>query len=406
MFRTQLAASLSVVLLTGSLIWGSNLRGPEFLAGVEEGFGHIYNLDYEQANASFQRLRTRFPQHPAPPLYLATAIWLRELFQRQEFNLQQFVSPGYFDKPSSRQMPAADRRRFEELMAESKQLAEKLVEQDPSDKDVRYFIGSLHGIRGSFAMTIDRSKTQAFRHGRQAYKMHLALVEEDPQFHDAYMSVGLYEYIAGNLPWYIKWLAAIIGYRGNKGRGFEYLGRASENGIFVADDARLLQMFLYVREGMYVEALANIEKLKERATKNFILRLNEAQVLERMGRPNQAAETYLEVLDLANRGVPNFHLLPLPTMRLQLGKKLFELNQLEPALEHLRQAATEDSLPLNGRLEAQLASGQILDLLGRRAEAQECYRAVLEKTDRGVVYKRARRFLKKPYTGGRRVKRS
>ena len=73
MFRTQLAASLSVVLLTGSLIWGSNLRGPEFLAGVEEGFGHIYNLDYEQANASFQRLRTRFPQHPAPPLYLATA---------------------------------------------------------------------------------------------------------------------------------------------------------------------------------------------------------------------------------------------------------------------------------------------------------------------------------------------
>lgn len=403
MSRARLAASLPIVWLTGSLIWGGNLRGPEFLAGAEEGFGHIYNLDYEQATASFERLRTRFPQHPAPPLYLATSIWLRELFQRQEFNLQQFVSPGYFDKPGARRMQDTDRRRFEELMAESKQLAEKLLQQDPSDKDARYFIGSLHGIRGSFAMTIDRSKSQAFRHGRQAYKTHLALVKEDPQFHDAYMSVGLYEYIAGSLPWYIKWLAAIIGYRGSKDRGFEYLDRAANQGIFVADDARLLQMFLYVREGMYEEALANLELLQARAAKNFILRLNEAQVLERMGRRNQAAAIYLEVLDLANRGVPNFHLLPLSAMRLTLGLRLFELNQLEPALEQLRLAAGEESLPLHRRLEAQLASGQILDLLGRRAEAQDCYRAVLEKIDRGAAFKRARKFLKKPYKRGRRA---
>lgn len=376
-----------------------NLRTPAFMADARKGFEQIYNLDYEDAFRTFSDLKSRNPQHPAPPLYLASVIWLRELFDRNEFDLDNFIAPTYFTQPSARKMPPEDRKAFLDNLAECDRLSTALLKKDPKNYDAQYFLGSMHGVLGAFAITIDRSYSEAFSQGKKAYKYHLELIEQRPDFHDAYMSVGLYEYVVDNLPWYIKWIAVIVGYRGSEERGFQYLTRAAEKGIYGADDARVLQMVLFVREKRYADALKNVRALRAKYSKNFVLDLNQAQILEKMGQKNQAAAAYKEVIRLAEMKRPNYQRIPLSTFRVTAARRLLYLEDFASALTQFQTALEDPATPQKEKARAHLGAGQALDRLGRRNEAVRQYQAVLKFPDLGDSHSQAKEFLSHPYNG-------
>jgi len=96
--------------LFGGLLRAEDLRSQEFMTEAREGFARIYNLDYREASETFLRLKRRYPGHPAPPLYLATVIWLQELFERNELDLDNFIAPAYFTEPTASKMGAEQRR--------------------------------------------------------------------------------------------------------------------------------------------------------------------------------------------------------------------------------------------------------------------------------------------------------
>ncbi len=216
-------------------------------------------------------------------------------------------------------MDPQDRRAFHEGVEESQQLAEEILKADPGHQDARYFPGLYYGVLGSFAITVDHKTNQAFGYGKKAYQYHRDPVDGDADYYDAYMSVGVYEFIVDNLPWYIKWLAVIIGYRGSEERAFEYLNLAAEKGVCVSDDARVMLMVLLVREKEYQEALAQASFLHETYPDNYLLHLTRTQILERMGRSQQAVKEYQSIVQLAESRKPNYQKLPLPVFGLRWG---------------------------------------------------------------------------------------
>ncbi len=383
---------VAMVLISG-LAQAQSLRQPEFMNKSRQAFDAIYSLDYDQATQDLLKLRQEYPLHPAPPLYLATVGWLRELFEREDLDLNRFVAPGYFNKPTDRKMPDQDRRAFLSYIEESQKRCQAILEKDPSNKDARYFLGAGYGILGSFAITIDRSVKAAFSNGKKAYKYHRGLVDEDPQYYDAYMSVGIYEYIVGNLPWYIKWLAHIIGYRGSEKQGFEYLGIAAQKGQYVKDDARTLQMILFIREERPQDALKNTRFLFAKYPRNFLLHINLAQIQDLMGRQEAAVETFRQVLALAEQKKPNYTKLPLHSFRIKVAAKFEEMGQHEAAVQELRKLADDSQAPRAKRTSAHLHLGRMLQRQNRSAEAAFHYRAVLEAPPYGNSHDVARRWL-------------
>lgn len=369
---------------------------------ARDGFDQIYNLDYEEAAQTFRDLREQFPGHPAPPLYLAIVTWLRELMLRQELDLRTFAAPGYFSKPTTRKMDRELRQSFFDWVGESRQICEAMLEKDPTNKDARYFLGSSHGILGSFAVTIDRNLRQALGHGRKAYKFHRDLLEQDSSFFDAYMTVGLYEYIVDNLPWYLKWLAIIVGYRGSEKRGLQYLQTAAEKAPFVSDDSRTLLMVLNVHEGHNAAALEDARWLHRKYPKNFILHLNQAQILERLGRKTAAVDEYQEVIRKAEAEIPNYQKLLLATFRYQAGETFLELNRADLAIEQFEESINATATPQDERVLSVLGLAKALDLSGRRAEALLHYQEVLKMAAVGNSHREARRYLKKPYGSGKK----
>jgi tetratricopeptide (TPR) repeat protein len=396
-----------LIVLTVSLVppvSSQDLRDPGFMAEVQTGFGQIFNLDYDEAMVTFSRLRSQNPQHPAPAFYMAVVLWLRELFEREDLDLTKFLAPTYFDRPTKRLMPEEDRQNFMDLIAESRKLAERVLIENPDDKDARYFVASTYGMLAAFAITVDHSRGRALDYGKKSYKLHSQLVSTDRHYYDSYMTLGVYEYIVGNLPWYIKWLAWIAGYHGSEKRGSEYLRLAAERGLFVGDEARVMLIVLYVREKRYATALAEQEHLQAKYTRSFIFPLTRAQILEKMGAVDLAVAEYQSVLSKSDAGVPNYHRLKLATARYMFARKFMDLERADLALWQFLGSIEDVRTPPRERILSHLGAGQALDLLGRRAEAITKYQFVLELVDTEGSHRRAKAFIKQPYRSPSREK--
>ncbi|MGH9460914.1 MAG: hypothetical protein ACRD1X_06825, partial [Vicinamibacteria bacterium] len=88
-----------VAALVGSLAphaWGQALRNAEYKVATNEGIDYLFRLEHDNAIQFFADLGAKRPDHPGPPLAEAISYWLRELFARQELDLDEFISPGYF----------------------------------------------------------------------------------------------------------------------------------------------------------------------------------------------------------------------------------------------------------------------------------------------------------------------
>lgn len=382
-----------------SVLLAQSLRDAGFMAKARPGFDDIYNIDYDRGERLFLALKKEYPQHPAPPLYLGIIAWLRELFRRQDLDLDLFLSPTFFTKGTNQVMPPEQRKFFFDNLDESRALAQKILDKDPNNPDAMYFLGSASGIEASFSITIDRSLRKAFNYGKQAYQYDRQVVKLNSNYYDAYMTIGMYQYIVGSIPWYLKWLATFAGYRGTKEGGFRDVGLAVTRGEYVKTDAKILQMVLRMYENRPEPALEDAQGLHRDFPRNYIFQINIAQILEKLNQTDKAAAEYLDVVRQAEAGKPNYGLLPLATFRYTVGNKLFKMGRLGDAEEQFRKAIASQETPERERALSQLRLGQVLDLQGKRSEAVEHYQTVLKLRDVEDSQDLARKFLQRPYRG-------
>ena len=400
-FVIYLTALLQVSSCLPNSLLAQSLRTPEFQERAIKGFDHVYSLDYEDARSAFENLRQQYPQHPGPPLYLALTMWQRELFRRQDLALDRFVAPESFMQAPEQQMPAEDRNAFFRYIGESQAFCRAILKDKPSDRDARYFLGAAHGALAAFALTIDHDKLEAFRQGKQAYQYHLGIAVEQPDYYDAYVTLGLYEYIVANLPWYTKWIAQIAGYKGSEERSFKYLRMAATKSQFVSVNARSILVVLCLREQMYEEALENAQFLQRRYPRNFLLQLNVAQIFTEMNRPDQAADVYTKIIEQAEARTPNYQKMPPGVFRYRIGKAFMSMDRLEPAQRLFTAAIQDPTTAERERTLSLLCLAEVLDLRGNRQQAIANYQQVLSGANFEDSHSTARGYLKKPYRRAR-----
>ena len=389
--------ALLVGVFLASPALSQTLRDAEYKAATTQGLTYLYQLEHDRAIDFFHELGERYPDHPGPPLARSVAIWIRELFAREDLDIERFISPGYFTRPAPQKMREEDRKAFFEGIERSQDNAQRYLDAHPGDIDARYYLGACQGALSVFAFTIDRSFRRALKHGKESHRIQSSVIEDDPDFDDSYMTVGTYEYVVANLPWYVKWLAILAGYRGSEAQGFEYVARAAEQGYIVKDDARVLLMVMYVREQQYEYALEMARQLHRRYPQNFLFHLNQAQILERMGEKRLAAGAYATVARKAAAGVPNYQKLPLDKIRYSIGQRLLALGSQEEALEQFQDAARDTETPERERVLSHLRAGEILDTMGRRDEAVNHYQLVQQLPEFEGSHVTAEEYLRQPY---------
>jgi tetratricopeptide (TPR) repeat protein len=370
----------------------------------KEGFEALYNLDYEGANRRFKEIARAFPDHPAGPQFLAAALWAQTLNSSRRLQASLYSSDSFYAKTEDKVDPRTVEQ-FRELTLNAKRLAEARLKRDPRDVEALYFLGAAEGLRAAFAAAVQRSFKSALGDGSRCVDRHRQVIKLDPAFHDAELTIGLYDYTVGSLPLPVKLLVSIGGVHGSKKRGLETLVRVAKEGQWARDDARSLLLVLYKREKRFDDALAVSRELSARYPRNYLIKLESADALtskaavaRKEHRPDVAAASEREAFAiydalLRERTAASAYDL----IHFQYGEALLAAGQPEHAAREFLAVPKLNSAEQGLVTMAYLRAAQSLDLTSHRNEALAQYRLVLSRPNVYNAHEEAKRGLREPY---------
>lgn len=354
----------------------------------------LYNLDYSTARAKFTELRDRLPQHPVGDLNLATLTWMEHLYKTRRLQTTLYTQEGFYAGGTKSKegdpIEAGVDKAFRDHIAQAKTKAQNLVDRAPNDPDALYFLGAVYGVLAGYEASAGRKFMSALRNGSRCRELHQRAVKLRPDNYDAYLSLGLYDYIVGSLPGFVRFLVGIIGVRGNKEQGIRELRMTAEKGLYNQDDAAVMLLAVYQREGKPQESLPLLEKLSAKYPRNYLVRLEMASMLNRLGRAGEACAIFESLLQDKSANAEDL-------IRYQYGEALAVNREYQRAAEQFAAVTKTAGADPNLVTWAFLRAGQALDLGGRRNEAIERYRQVLARPNVYDSREQASRGLKKPF---------
>jgi len=207
--------------------------------------------------------------------------------------------------------------------------------------------------------------------------------------------VGGHNYVVGSLPWALKGAASIIGLGGNKEKGIQYLRDCAQGNGETSIDAQILLAVFLRREHRYEEALPIARGLIPRFPQDVLLALEEGHLLRAEGNNPEAASVYRKIWQAGREGrYPNLHY---EIAALSLGDLLRSQKDYAgaaAAYEEVGQAPQPDPEVLQ---KANLAAGEMYDLLQKRELALAKYQAVVAKDASTPPAETARKRMKEAY---------
>jgi hypothetical protein len=209
------------------------------------------------------------------------------------------------------------------------------------------------------------------------------------------MVVGTHNYVVGNLPWSIKVAAALAGLNGSKERGLSYLRELAKGDVETSVDAKVVLSLFLRRERKYGEAIGYMQELSAKYPGNHLFPIEVANLERDAGRLDEAEAEYRRVWQNGHEGKYgklHYELAAWGLGELLRSKKDFA--GAAAAYELVNEAPNPDP---DIRQKANLAAGEVYDLLQKRDLAMKAYEAVLTgRADSGQA-DQARRYLKDAY---------
>lgn len=372
---------------------------PEAGALKREGNAAIYNMDYAAARAKFEELRKLAPRHPAGDLYLAVVVWLEHLNKSRRLvtslyrNESSFFSGVERSKESTEGDavdPTVDRA-FRQYVSQAKIKALALVNEDRNNPDALYYLGTVHGVTAGYDASVARKFFSAVRNGSRSVDLHQKVIKINPNYYDAYLSLGMYNYIVATLPFPLKALAAMSGVRGNKERGMSQLKLPIEKESDAADDARVILLAMYRNEKQYGQALELLQTLSAKYPSSYLLKLETASTLADLGRRAEAMKIFEGLL--ADGGARD----ACDLVHFQYAEALAAEQDYNRAAEHFLIVPKLTRKDSDLATMAMLRTAQVYDLAGKRRDALTYYQAVLSRPNSLDSREQAESGIKQPY---------
>ena len=198
---------LLVLILFGAVGSALTQTAPAPNAKLEElraaGFAALYNLDYEGARQSFNEIRRLYPTHPAGPQWLAATLWAQTLNELRGLQASLYSTDDFYAQGEAKPDPKVAAE-FKALTNEAITLAKARLQKDQKDVEALYFLGVTKGLKAAYKVGVERSFIGALGDGRDSVSHHEDVLKLDPNFTDAQVSLGLYNYTVASLPPFIK----------------------------------------------------------------------------------------------------------------------------------------------------------------------------------------------------------
>jgi hypothetical protein len=246
----------------GSVTFVISLTALPCLAGsvtsipaVESGFRQMYNLDFGEAHKTFAAWERDHPKDPMGTVSNAAAYLFAEFDRLNILHSEFFVEDSMFrHRPKVTADPAV-RKAFDDEISKTQQLSDAILASSPRDTDAMFVKIMALGLRADFVALIDRHYLDSLNVLKSSRATAEQLLKIEPAYYDAYLAVGVENYMLSLKAAPIRWFLQLNGAETDRDRGIQNLRLTADKGHYLSPYARLL---------LAVAALRNKDKAQAR----------------------------------------------------------------------------------------------------------------------------------------------
>ncbi|HXT02351.1 MAG TPA: hypothetical protein VN915_16880 [Elusimicrobiota bacterium] len=355
---------LLVLLLLASPAFASpSSLTPEMDKLVMDGIDSIYRMDFDAADAAAKKATALNPDYPHAYLGAAATDFIRYIYGPERSDDALVKS-------------------FEAKTDVAIAVAERWLKTHPNDADALLVLGSGYGMRARLGL--ERHQwLKAWTSGSRSMKYIRASIKANPELDDAYLGVGMFDYYTDTIPRFAGWLAKIM-LGGNRARGLREIRLVAEKGHFAQTAAQLILVEIETQDQYGARDTADAVRLMNGIRRKYpdSSMLHSAQVVALYENKQYAeglreADEYLARVRSGRYAPNNMSMARALTGTLQWASG----GDKEKALAEFR-AGTVGRPVDRWDVWNKVRAGQLLEVLGRRDEAVEAYKAAYADPDK------------------------
>lgn len=215
---------------------------------VESGYRQMYNLDFSGAHQTFLRCESERQYDPFPHVSNAAAYLFSEFDRLHILEIELFTDDSRFDARTRPSADAAVRNAFMGELGQVDSLAHARILSNPDDREALLAQVLANGLRSDYAAMIEKRNIASLGYMKASRKMAQHLLTLDPSCYDAYLAVGVENYLLGATPAPVRWFLHLSGAETDQKVGVEQLRLTATHGRYLAPFARLLLAVAALRE--------------------------------------------------------------------------------------------------------------------------------------------------------------
>lgn len=365
---------------------------------VRAAYERFYNLDFPAAVSSFRQIHASHPGDPQATAYLLDALIFQELYRLDLLDTTFYANDGFLTGKHATDEDLAKKNEIFSLADEAVHEADSRLSANPNDVNALFARAWVRSLRCTYVAMVERSFGTGFRLATKAKDDAARALQLDPDYVDAKLITGVYEYVVGALPWPFKFMIGFAGITGSKSTGLAMLRDAGNRGVITSMEARTATALFLRREARYREAIEVVRSLKNQYPHDYLFPLEEANLRKDAGEGMSAVTAYRQILvDNAKPGY--FVSAHLELAYFGLGDALRGQRHYDEAAHAYEQAAASPTVGTELKIRSLVDAGQCHDLAGQRPAAMREYRAAIDAGPNTSRADQARKFLESPYRG-------
>ena len=209
-------------------------------APLERGYRQMYNLEFSNAHSTFQTYTKAHPEDPFGSTSDGAAYLFDEFNRLGVLQTELFTDDGKF---KGRDKPLPDpkvREEFNGAIAKSQRLADAILQRSPKDRNALFVTVLNLGLESDYLAMVEKRDLTALAYTKRAGLAAEKLLVIEPDCYDAYLAVGVENYMLGLNPAPVRWLLRLYGAETDKESGIQKLQLAAAKGHYLLPFARLL----------------------------------------------------------------------------------------------------------------------------------------------------------------------
>ena len=215
---------------------------------LDQSYRQMYSLQFRYAHETLHGFEQSHPGDPFGPTSEAAAYLFGEFDRLDVLQTELFVDDDVF---KNRKRPNADpaiHAAFEQRLAESNREADAILQRLPNDRNALLAKVFDMGLEADYLSMIEKRNMAALHYTRDGGLLAEKLLASSPDCYDAYLAVGVENYLLGVRSAPERWLFHLYGAEADKQRGVRTLELTAQKGHYLMPLAQLLLAVAALRD--------------------------------------------------------------------------------------------------------------------------------------------------------------